>query len=109
MRASSSFVISFSLPLYAMVGAYDGVKAGLPVVAVIALGVTANDRGSPVSRRVERGDAEAVHPGRVVDPGRDTGRVAVGDRVLAVRGVYLAVGVANPIDRYEIGDRTAAW
>ena len=39
------FVISFSLPWYAMVAAYDGVKAGLPVVAVIALGVTATTAG----------------------------------------------------------------
>ena len=39
------FVISFSLPWYAMVGVYKGVQADLPVVAAIGLGVIATTAG----------------------------------------------------------------
>lgn len=39
------FVISFSLPWYAMVGVYKGEEAGFPVIAAIALGVIATTAG----------------------------------------------------------------
>lgn len=39
------FVISFSLPWYAIVGAYKAINAGFPVIGVIALGVTATTAG----------------------------------------------------------------
>ena len=55
------FMTSFSLPLYAIVGAQKAEAAGLPVVGVLAHRGDRTDRRSLVRRCVERGHSEAVH------------------------------------------------
>ena len=63
------FVTSFSLPLYAIVGAQKGVSVGLPVARrPRALGHRPHGRPL-VRRRFQRRAAQAIHPRRVVRDG----------------------------------------
>ena len=64
------FMTSFSLPWYAIVGAQKAVGQGIPVAGAMLAGGGRPDGRPLVHRRLERGDAEALHPRRVVRPDR---------------------------------------